>query len=369
MRIIVVGGGVLGASTAFHLVSAGAEVVLVERAHEGRATSAGAGIICPWASRVQDPEYYRMSCAGARYYPELVARLQEAGEHDVSYGRVGALSVPGDPDELDRHEQRVRERARQAPEAGAISRLTPREARALFPPLREDWSALHVAGAARVDGRRLAAALQRAAVRRGVRLMEDEARLLTQRSRVTGVVTAGSGAVSADAVVVCAGAWAPALLGPLDVRLAVEPQRGQIVHLRLPGTDTKSWPVVLPFSDHYMLAFDDSRVVIGATRETGSGFDYRVTAGGMKEVLDQGLTLAPGLAAATIIETRIGFRPLSADRRPLLGRVPGMEGLVIGNGLGSNGLTMGPYAGRLLAETVLGQKPGLDLAPYDPLRI
>jgi D-amino-acid dehydrogenase len=369
MKTVVLGGGVLGASTAFHLVSAGAEVVLVERAHEGRATSAGAGIICPWASRVQDPEYYRMSCAGARYYPELVALLQEAGEQDISYGRVGALSLPGDSGELDRHEQRVRERARQAPEAGAISRLTPQEARALFPPLRDDWSALHVAGAARVDGRRLAAALQRAATRRGMLLVEHEATLVTQGSRVTGVMAAGSGEIGADAVVVCAGAWAPALLAPLGIRLAVEPQRGQIVHLRLPGVETRGWPVVLPFSDHYMLAFDDSRVVIGATRETGSGFDYRVTAGGMKEVLDRGLSVAPGLADATIIETRVGFRPLNADRRPLLGRVPGVEGLVIGNGLGSNGLTMGPYAGRLLAETVLGQAPGLDLGPYDPTRI
>lgn len=86
-------------------------------------------------------------------------------------------------------------------------------------------------------------------------------------------------------MVVAAGAWAPSLLLPLGVALPVEPQRGQIVHLQLPGRDTRDWPVVLPTSSHYLLAFDDSRVVVGATRESGVGFDYRVTASGQVEVL------------------------------------------------------------------------------------
>ncbi len=52
----------------------------------------------------------------------------------------------------------------------------------------------------------------------------------------------------------------------------------------------------------------------------------------------------------------------------MLGRVAGLDGLVIGNGLGPSGLTIGPFAGRLLAQLVLGEAPELDLGPYDPLR-
>ena len=55
MRIAVVGAGILGASTAYHLAAAGAEVVLVDDVSEGRATAAGAGIICPWPSLIEDP--------------------------------------------------------------------------------------------------------------------------------------------------------------------------------------------------------------------------------------------------------------------------------------------------------------------------
>jgi D-amino-acid dehydrogenase len=165
-----------------------------------------------------------------------------------------------------------------------------------------------------------------------------------------------------------AGAWAPTLLRPLGLRLAVEPQRGQIVHLRQPDAETGGWPVVLPLAEHYLLAFEQSRVVVGATRETGSGFDYRVTAGGQLRVLQDALAVAPGLREATVIETRVGFRPMAADGKPLLGLVRGTPGLVVGNGLGASGLTIGPYAGFLLAELILRGEADFDLAPFDPLR-
>ena len=99
-----------------------------------------------------------------------------------------------------------------------------------------------------------------------------------------------------------------------------------------------------------------------------SGFDYRVTAAGQMEVLTEALRVAPGLATATIIETRVGFRPVALGSRPLLGAVSGVDGLVVGNGLGAAGLTIGPFAGKLLADVALGREPDLDLAPFDPLR-
>src|SRR5262245_13422447 len=123
MRTIVVGAGILGASAAYHLARLGAEVTLVDRADEGRATAAGAGIVCPWGSLYDDPPAYALLAGGARYYPELVAALAEDGEHDLGYARVGGLYVPETPGDLDATERRVRIRAGNAPEAGRIERL------------------------------------------------------------------------------------------------------------------------------------------------------------------------------------------------------------------------------------------------------
>jgi D-amino-acid dehydrogenase len=125
---------------------------------------------------------------------------------------------------------------------------------------------------------------------------------------------------------------------------------------------------VLPQSSHYLVAFDNSKVVVGATRETGSGFDYRLTAAGVKEVLEEALSVAPGLAESTLKEVRIGFRPAGPDILPLLGTVPGADGVVIATGLGASGLTMGPYVGTVAAELALKRETELDLSPYDPLR-
>ena len=132
----------------------------------------------------------------------------------------------------------------------------------------------------------------------------------------------------------------------------------------------QDWPVILPVgASHDLLAFDDHRVVASATREHETAFGYRVTAAGLAEVLTNALAVAPGLADAEVIETRIGFRPMGPEVRPLLGAASAVAGLVIGNGLGAAELTIGPFAGRLLADVALGRAPALDLAPFDPLQV
>ena len=367
MKVAVVGAGILGASVAYHLVRAGAEVVVADPVLDGRATAAGAGIICPWSSAVTDPVYNALAFAAARHYPELIAALAEEGENDTSYRRVGALTAPADEAGLDMQERIVRMRVADAPEAGAVSRLSPTEARALFPPLCEGRAALHIAGGARVDGRKMAHTLLAAARRRGATVHNGPATLTPGKEGVRGIRIDGQ-ELDTDAVVVAGGAWADEALAAVGVRLGMQPQRGQIVHLHRAGMRTKDWPVLLPMTSHYLLAFDDERVVVGATRETGSGFDYRVTAGGLHDVLGNALQVAPGLADWTVKETRIGFRPAGPDSRPLLGRAAGIGGLFIANGLGAGGLNLGPFAGRQVAASVLGLSTDIDLGPFDPLR-
>ena len=111
------------------------------------------------------------------------------------------------------------------------------------------------------------------------------------------------------------------------------------------------------------------RVVVGATREPGTGFDLRVTLAGQRELVDQALSFAPGLAGATVVETRVGFRPVTADGLPLIGPVPGCDGVFVATGLGPQGLTIGPYAGRLIAEAVLGRPATIDLTALAPDRL
>ena len=367
MRVVVVGAGVLGASAAWHLARAGVEVLAIDNAQEGRATAAGAGTVCPWVSDDRDRPFYQLYTASGRYYQTLVAALAEDGETDLGFRRSGALIVSDDADDIAVYASMLRRRRMRTPEMGEVQQLSAADARALFPPLRDDLAGVLVSGGARVDGRRLTAALLRAAQRHGATLRHGEATLGTAGDKIGGV-RVGTEQIAADLVAVTAGAWAPRLLAPLGIALPVRPQRGQILHCRLPNQATEPWPVILPPGDHYLLAFEDSRIVAGATREDTAGFDHRVTVAGLAELLLDALRIAPGLADATVIETRVGFRPASVDGRPLLGAIPGLAGLLIGNGLGAGGLTMGPLAGRELAKLALGQSTEQDLRPFAPLR-
>lgn len=382
-KIIVIGAGILGASTAYQLAKSGAEVLIVDRKDPGQATDAAAGILCPWISQRRNQAWYKLAKEGARFYPQLIAELTDEGETDTGYAQVGALSIHHDEEKLAKLEERAQQRKADAAEIGEITRLSQSETRELFPLLAEEFHSVLISGAARVDGRALRDVLLRSAQRHGARLVQGSAELQYQGNCVTGVVVRDVAehdicsdsigedetviTYSADEVVVCAGAWAKQLLEPLGLDFQVHYQKAQILHLQTTnGGDTGSWPVVIPPSDQYLLTFDQQRVVMGATHENDiEGYDTSVTAGGMQEVLNKGLAVAPGLADSTLVEVRVGFRPFTPGFLPVLGAVPGWKGLFAANGLGASGLTVGPYVGCQLAKLVLGMEADIDLQHYD----
>lgn len=355
--VIVIGAGIVGASTAFHLADAGARVLVVDDNRHGRATDAGAGIVAlPWRNLDSPPGRLRLKSVEA--YDEIAGRIGTSVEW------VGELLVAPAGRDLDQAEA-----ALTASPAGPARRLSPGTARELFPYLAPDLSALHIERTGRVEGRLVRDRLLEAAVAAGARVLDGPAALVVSDGRVQGAMV-GDRRLSARDVVVAAGAWSPALLSDagLDGALPVAPQRGQIVHLRV-AEDTTAMPVVQPLgADHYLVAFADHRVVVGATRETGAGFEAVLTAGGLASVLAQALEVAPGLASATVCEQRVGLRPQTPDGQPLLGPVPHCPGLWVATGMGPEGLTLGPYCGRLVAEALLGRPTDMDLAPFSPSR-
>jgi D-amino-acid dehydrogenase len=365
-HVVVVGAGVAGAATAFGLVRRGSAVTVVDAAIPGTATAAGAGIVQPWSSAVADGAYYELYARGAAYYPRLLELLAAAGVESVDFRRTGSLVVSADPAVLDAAEQRLAVRRAAGAPTGEVERLPGEKARELFPPLAPGLDAVFVPGGGRVDGRTLRDGLLAGAQAHGASVRAGHGTLVRTGDQVRVQVDADE--LPADAVVVAAGAWTDSVLEPLGHRVDVVPQRGQITHLRLEGVDTRAWPTVLPLSGHYLVAFGDSRVVVGATRETDSGFDARLTAAGQREELDHALRAAPGLADATVVETRVGLRPLPVDGVPRLGAVPGARGVYVNAGFGPAGLTMGPMAGDALASVVLGRTPVIDLTPFAPSR-
>lgn len=361
---VIIGGGILGASTAFYLSKQGAEVILIDRHDEGQATDAAAGIICPWISQRRNKKWYHLAKNGAAIYPALIADLESLGEKDTGYQQVGALSLHTDSKKLDGMEERAHKRRKDAPEIGDIIRLNAEETHSRFPILDKNYQAVFISGAARVDGRKLLQSLKNAAAANGAMLLSGDAKLHLTGNSITGV-SYNNEIIESEKVILANGAWMKETTEPLGIQLDVSFQRAQIMHLEIPGLNTANWPVIMPPGTKYLLSQDDNRFVIGSTHEDKIDFDYRVTAGAVHEILNQGLAIAPDLAEATVLETRVGFRPYTPGFLPIIGELPDHPNVLLANGLGSSGLTMGPFLGQQLANLALNKELDIVLEHYD----
>ena len=163
------------------------------------------------------------------------------------------------------------------------------------------------------------------------------------------------------ALVVAGGAWSAELGQLLGCPLPITPTKGQIVHLDT-TQESDGWPIVQPLLTHYLVPWPGGRVACGGTFEAGAGFSTTVTAAGLHELLRECLVVAPGLADAEYLFTRVGLRPTSPDDRPVVGAVPGWGNVWTATGHGANGLLLGPYTAALLAAHIAGGSPETPLA-------
>ena len=377
--LIIIGGGIVGAAAAYRAGQLGARTLLCDRRDAGRATDAGAGILAPESSTRDGRLWYDFALDAVRYYSVMVENLTADGvpveELSQAFGHCAKLIVALDDVEaaaLAEMERTIyaRQEERRPPSAEHIRRISSTEARNSYYPLLADTTAVLIQPfARRVDGRLMTAALERGLRKRGVRTIDaDVSALLLADGRVHGVRTAAGDEFTAGAVLIAGGAWSTSFSRQLDVQIPVAPQRGQIIHLDVPGQESGAWSIVMGFSDHYQVPWPGGRVVVGATRETGSGYSACATVSGVQEVLHGALRLAPGLRDAAIHEIRVGLRPYTTDHLPLLGAVSGVMGVYLATGHGPTGLTLGPFSAKLVVEQALDQAIAWDLAPFSAAR-
>lgn len=356
----MVGAGLVGTAAAYELACRRATVTVVDGVLAGRASDAGAGILSPETFHDPDPSWFGFGIDAARHMDGLVPRLGDDGADPGpdAYARCGSLVVALAEHEDPWFAEVAAVAAGRAPE---VVEVPAPEARELFPPLAPVWRALHNPAAARLDGRRLTAALRSAARRRGVRFVATEAHGLDAGAgRVTAVRT-GEGALPCGSVLLATGAWTAraALWAGCDI--PVTPTKGQIAHVVLPGTGagaalhhpSATWPIVQPVCNFYLVPWPGGRVACGGTFEPGAGFDTGTTAAGVRDLLRECVAIAPGLGGASLLEVRVGLRPTTPDDRPVLGLVPGTANVHVCSGHGANGLLLGPYSAALVAAGIL----------------
>lgn len=360
-RIAVIGGGIVGATAAFYLSQKNYEVDIYDDG-VGQATSAAAGIICPWLSQRRNKEWYQLASKGAAFYPQLMHDLNESLTDSDIYKQVGTLVFKKNPNLLKKLEKTALKRLETAPEIGTLSLLSPKEIKAKFPIYDSEESALFASGGARVDGSLLTKKLIDQAIINGASHYAEKV-VLSQPNSADYIIRSKTQTKTYDIVILAVGAWLPELLNSLGLDVDIRPQKGQLVQLHL-QKDMSNWPVVMPDGEKDIIPFANGKIIVGATHENDGGYDLTPTKEKLALMLEEAKELAPELKNATITGIRVGTRAYTSDFAPFFGAVPNYPNLFAASGLGSSGLTSGPLIGKMLSQLISDEPTDLPLTDY-----
>jgi glycine oxidase len=355
--VLIIGGGVIGLTTAYFLAEAGLTVTVADRGDLGHEASwAGAGIIPPGNPRRARTGFDLLRAHSSATYPALSAALREQTGIDNGYTVCGGLELITSEEDLAADEWRG--------EGIAFQELTGAELRRREPALAPGLDrAYFLPDMAQVRNPRHLKALQAACAARGVGLRAGcPVRRFVFRGGRIEAAEAERERLTAGRYLLAAGAWTDALLEPLGWRPGIRPVRGQIALL---DTGTPGPRPLLLCGKRYLVPRGDGRLLIGSTEED-AGFDARPTAGAIADLLRFGATLVPALAGATLERCWAGLRPGSPDGLPFLGAVPGQDNLFIAAGHYRAGIQLSPATALVMKEVLLGQRPTV---PLDDFRL
>ena len=357
--VAVVGGGVIGSAIALYLSMRGFACKLFEQREFGwGASGATAGVVGPlWHVPHTHEAAMALGLASLREFPRLTEALADTGV-STGFRQSGILNVA----RTEAGERALRDglvwqgelglgvRWVDADELLALERhVAPGALGGVYSP-EEGF----------VHGRSFVRAMANAASSIfGARLAEgvEVGGLITEGDRVVGVES-NEGRLYADHVVLAAGPWSGLAGRWLPQALPVRPAKGQRLLLRKPG-----FMPTMPVRDYgrYVMPQPDGSVLVAATRHEGE-FDTRVTADAVGELLADAARAFPLLRDAQFAGAMAGVRPASPDGLPIIGPVPGRDGLILASGHDSAGVMLAPGTAQLVTEYIVSG----DAAPLEP---
>jgi glycine oxidase len=337
--LVIIGAGVSGLSAALALLQRGYGVTVLERGQVGRESSwAGAGILSPLLPWDYAPAVSEFALRSMAMYPAWIAGIETVSGMATEYWRCGMQLI--DYSDVAQAQAWCNQHALAC---------------------NLDGIELRLADIAQVRGPRLLAALHRAVVALGGRVIEhaEVVELRRDAGRATAVLTRDA-AYATDLVVLASGAWAGIGLGALQAVPGIVPVRGQILLYKLaPGI----LQTILYRNGVYLIPRRDGHVLAGSTLEH-VGFDRTTTAAAQASLHAAASAMLPALSGLQPLRHWAGLRPGAPDNIPLIDRHPDAANVWVNAGHFRYGVTMAPASADLLADLIEGRTPVLDAQPY-----
>ena len=368
-RVIIVGGGVIGLGIGWQLAKAGCIVSIYERDQAGRAASwAAAGMLAPHAEvHFEERELLRLGVQSCRMYPEWIAELETDSQMSAGYRAEGTLIVGVDRDDARELEHLYESQKLLDLKVEWITGIEAREIEPLLSP--KITAAIWSKDDHQVDNRAMVEALIEAFRRAGGIVHEETPvdKIEIVNGKAEGIWVKDN-LEEADVIVLAAGCWSSDINGlPKGLQPPVRPVKGQMLALQMEEGIVLEKVIRAPRAkyptDVYLVPKDDGRLVIGATSEE-MGFDTRLTAGGLFELLRGTWEAVPGIYDLPVLETWAGLRPGSRDNAPILGET-GVENLIMATGHYRNGILLTPITAREIASLILTGETPEPIAPFN----
>ena len=371
--VVVIGAGVVGASVAFYLSRSGAAVALVEKEAIGSGSSAHAtGSLSLLGTEFSPGPSFRFALESSKEFPRLVQELEEATGMDLLFQQRPSLRLA-----LEESEEELIKGLMEWQSADvAMHWINAEEVHAIEPRLTpEVRGAVYEDRSAQLDSYRLNLALAAAAERNGAQLLLREVTgLVRNGSRITGVRT-GADEIHCGTTVIAAGVWSPAFQEALGFPIPVQALKGERLLLQYGG---EPLPVLIssPKRGH-MISRLDGMLSVGSTGGRdydeqslyqGEGFDRQPTESARRELMRRAIDVLPDLENASLVQQLAGSRPLSPDRLPIIGPVPGVESVALATGHTTKGIHLGPITGIAVTELVLQGRTPASIESFLPDR-
>ena len=355
--VVVIGAGVVGCSVAYYLAREGVNVTLLEREAIGSGASAHAtGSLSLLGAEFSPGASFQIAQASYSEFQQIVPELESATGMDLLYQRRPSLRLALDDEEADLIKGLM---VWQQPHVN-MRWIDAREVRSIEPRLSSSIiGAVYEDESAQLDSYRLNLALGRGAELKGANILHREVTgLVTNGSTISGVKTASED-IHCGTVVVAAGTWSRAFTPWLGFPVPVRPMKGERLLLNYPG---EPLPVLIssPKRGH-MISRTDGFTSVGSTggrdydqKELfwGEEFDRQPTETARLELLRRAIDVFPDLERAELVQQLAGSRPLSPDSKPIIGPVPGRQGVLLATGHTTKGIHLGPITGRIISDYI-----------------
>ena len=358
-EVVVVGGGVIGTSAAFHLAEAGVDVCLLERSElASGSTSRGAGGV---RAQFSDPLNIALGLRSIEAYE----RFAERPGAEIDLRQVGYLFLLDRPEDVETFERSV---ALQN-EHGVPSRFVGlEEARRLCPPA--GLEGVLAATFCETDGH----ASPEAVVQGYAAGVRSHGGTVVTGCEVTGIetadgeirsVTTGQGAVETGTVVCAAGVWSPALALTAGVELPVQPVLREIGYTG-PASLPERIPLTVDFSTGFYFHREGPGLLFGlADRDQPAGFDIPTDPAWLERVTAVAERRLPSLLELGIAGGWKGYYEVTPDHNALIGESRGTRRFLYATGFSGHVFLQGPAVGEVIRDLVLGRNPFVDVSPLD----